>query len=394
MSTRRKNTCALTSALKKIAAPPISDSSSHVLKTAWQNLRTHYNSEEIFHELTEIRQIPPAISTTLYNLIPAKITKDFENTQKIGIEVHAPLPNGRQAHIYILDPVSSSQHSKINYDLRLIVAWLRFVSTIASPKCSKNLNVYILRTTAKKRIPTKQSEPIDRIHANTAFTTSCAPNNDIVIFRQEEWLKVLMHETFHSMGLDFSSSASATNYSNDYILSLFPMIEPKTDIRLYETFCEIWATLFNLAFKLFFVDGTFKEFAVEKYEKALLKEQVFSIYQSNKVLRRNGIAFEDLIMQRHVVARTPVYKENTQAFSYHVLKSALLWDTDGFIQWCKTHLSHPIQFNPSKIKEFCLLVNQCMKSANYAAAVKTVIVRKDLCNSFIRNTLRMTSPNV
>ena len=65
--------------------------------------------------------------------------------------------------------------------------------------------VFIYSTELTKNLPNSNIDILDQIHVNTAFTYSCIEqSNEIVIFRKEEWLKVLIHESFHNFGLDFS----------------------------------------------------------------------------------------------------------------------------------------------------------------------------------------------
>ena len=371
---------------KSSPPPQLSNSSSRILKNAWKEISGYYQPSDSF-QTVHITKLP---TTNSYAHIPQQIRSEFEKTEQLGIECHVELPAGRKAHIYLLEP--SSQHSSLNRDLGLVIAWLRFVSNIADPKCAMDLHVYVLATNAKKSIPTNPSDPIDQQHANTAFTTSCSAKNEIFIFRREEWFKVLLHETFHCMGLDFSADYKATEISNQCILSTFPVLDPNTDVRLFETFCEMWAELFYLAFRLF-SDGHFMHsYSAKKYRDALLKEQVFSIYQSNKLLRRAGFTFQDMVLKP--IPGNPRYKENTQAFSYYVLKSALLWNADGFLRWCHKYLNspNPLQFNPERIHKYCLLVVQSMKDEKYQKAVQQLSTERDKCGAFIRKTMRMTSP--
>jgi hypothetical protein len=386
---------------------------------------------------------PKTIS--MYNYIPAPIRQEFEKTPQKGIEAHVDLPRGRKVHIYMLEPAdSSSRHESITTQLNNVVAWFRYISTVAAPRCAKDLSVYILATDLEKVLPSNQSEPIDQIHANTAFTTSCSAKNEIFIFRREEWFKVLIHETFHCLGLDFSADFKATDYSNQYILSIFPALDLKTDVRLYETFCETWAELVHLAFRLFVKGndkGYSREFSAKQYREALSKEQVFSIVQSNKLLRRAGFKLETMLdenpddrrsvgfrrtegspawrLRRQDLRASPLwpldaalrivspnsapkaqeeetrrsfespseatYKENTQAFSYYVLKSALLYNANEFLSRVR------MQFDPSKIADYCLLVKQSIESEKYRNAVQHAESRGH-CGESIRKTLRMTSP--
>ena len=43
-------------------------------------------------------------------------------------------------------------------------------------------------------------------NCNSAVTYACASNGKILIYRKEEWKKVLINELFHSLCLDFALS--------------------------------------------------------------------------------------------------------------------------------------------------------------------------------------------
>ena len=136
---------------------------------------------------------------------------------------------------------------KLKSIIRRIYMWLFVGTFFADKKCSQKLNIYLILLPDKKQLPQINGEPIDREHINTAFTYSCKENNEIHIFREEEWFKVFIHETFHSLGLDFSQF----NYSNTnkQILSIFNVV---ADVRIFETYCEIWAEICNNMFIVFF----------------------------------------------------------------------------------------------------------------------------------------------
>ena len=370
-------------------APPFSKSSFLILKTAWQKIKEHYTDSGSL-ATTTIQELPP-LTSSQYDYIPLQIREEFEKTNQTGIESHVELGRGRKAHIFMLESSSTPKPKSVVNGLPIVVAWLRFASTIASLNCSTDLNIYILATDVIKRLPSDPTDTINQIHVNTAFTNSCSLKNDIFIYRREEWFKAFIHETFHCMGLDFSAEASAIDFSTEYILSVFPALDPTTDVRLYETFCEMWAELFYLAFRVFYHrDNRFLDFSTKKYREALLREQIFSIYQSNKILKRLGGTFEDLFVENGSLA----YREKTQVFCYHILKSALLWNTDEFLKWCRTHLSGstPMQFDANKIQDYCLLVKQSALNENYQKAVVRLRSSKDSCGLKMRRTLRMTSP--
>lgn len=126
-----------------------------------------------------------------------------------------------------------------------ILVWLYIINEYSSKKCSKNITLYIYFTSLKKKLPSSNIHILDENNVNTAFTHTCPSNSEIVIFRKEEWFKVLMHETFHNFALDFSDMNSQLTICKERILSIFPI---NSDVNLYEAYTEFWAELMNAVF--------------------------------------------------------------------------------------------------------------------------------------------------
>jgi hypothetical protein len=400
----RKNTT------RKSTAPPISSHTYSILKRAWKSICTQSVAANIQQLPLTQSQIDDIKSNHMYSSVPLEIREEIDKMNYVGVCSVVDLPHDRKARIFIVEDSSrKTPPEKYTTYLRFIVMWLRFASSIASPNCSKELCVYFLLSDAKKKIPSEH-EAIDTIHANTAFTTSCSLKNEIFIFRREEWFKVFIHETFHCLGLDFSNMSGQIELSE---LSVCNAIAQGTDIRLYETFCEMWAEIFHLMFCLFSSSDASRTspFSERLFRSALLKEQMFSIYQSNKILRLAGLTYSELFLTKP----KKVYKENTQAFSYYVIKSFFLWNVDAFVKWCKkwcdSGSAAPIQFRNEHVAEYCTFVEKMSLSESYrritatATSTKTAIatktasatkkicvkLRKDTCINSNKRTLRMTS---
>ena len=63
-----------------------------------------------------------------------------------------------------------------------------------------NLNLYLMPL--KKTIPIDFPNTILPFHINSGYS-SHNPSMDVNIFREEEWVKVLIHECFHAFDMDF-----------------------------------------------------------------------------------------------------------------------------------------------------------------------------------------------
>lgn len=366
------------------SSSPLSAKNIQLLKKSWNRICKYKSSTPTSNSNpitdTDISHIK---NTGMYTHIPEKIRQIFESTKQQGIRYETILTRGRKVVIYIAAPSLLNTTTYLNN----IIAWLNFISDIASTKCAQTLHIYLLLTDAKKRLPEIDTEPIDQIHANTAFTTSCSSVNDIFVYRREEWFKVLMHETFHCFGLDFSSSIG--DESNAHILSIFHQVDPKTDIRLYETFCEMWGEVFHLLFCLFTKSsGKCLPFSDAKFQKALHKEQMFSIEQSNKILRRTGYQYKEMFSAPLAKKK---YTENTPAFSYYVIKSLMLFNLDRFMKWCAKYSTGMIQFRQNHIAEYCDFVEELTKrDGGYSNIVERTNFSGSKGGEEI-DTLRMTS---
>jgi hypothetical protein len=280
--------------------------------------------------------------------------------------------------------------SLIKQHIRRIFIWLYVASRFSSPKCSQSLRINIYFTNATKNLPDKQRSPIDRHHANTAFTTSCATKTEINIFREEEWFKVLIHETFHCMGLDFSEMNN--NASDAMILEIFQV---NSDVRLYETYCETWAETLN-AMMITYLSSRGKEInkMVGKTEILLYYERMFSLYQCAKVLRHFHLTYDDIVENRSKVMNN--FKEKTQILSYYVLKCVCIFYINDYIEWCIDNNGETLNFNKTKgrfektVASYVGFIKSHYNLPEYVIGMKQFENNKGDKNTILENTLRMS----
>jgi hypothetical protein len=215
-------------------------------------------------------------------------------------------------------------------------------------------------TNHKKRLPEIDNKPLDEIHANTAFTFACPLNaNEIYVFRNEEWFKVLIHESFHCFGLDFAKLPEEEVEKK--MFSIFPV---ECDLRFYESYTEIWAEIINVIF-VSVNSYPCRESKIDIHrlskiiENHLYNEQIFSLFQCSKVLHHLGLKYRELYetTDHAVLLRHERYRENTHVFSYYILKCILMFHYNDFIEWCIKNNNSSIQFtktqeNINKLFEF------------------------------------------
>jgi len=223
--------------------------------------------------------------------------------------------------------------------IKKIYIWLCVALSFSLRKCSQELSIYIYLTELEKEVPEKHSA-IDQINVNTGFTFPCKSKNEINVYRREEWFKVLIHETFHNLGLDFSHYDCSK--IDEKVLTIFPV---NSEVRLCETYCETWAEILNVMF-IVFNPNTSTGTLVKKTEKYMDLERTFSLFQAAKVLKHFGLTYKQLYERNESahMARKMRYKENTPVLSYYIIKSLLMYKINNFLEWCVLNNGISIRF--------------------------------------------------
>ena len=249
--------------------------------------------------------------------------------------------------------------------------WIYILNQYSSKTCSKTLTVYFYFTSLEKKLPSSNIFILDEMNVNTAFTTSCPRDAEIVVYRKEEWLKVFIHESFHSFALDFSDMNNQEPHQ--FILKLFKV---KSDVNLYESYTEFWAEMMNAMFCSFFSikDKTNVELFLEHTEFFINFERTYSFFQMVKTLNFMGISYKDLYSSNHTstMLRDNFYKENTNVLSYYVIKCILMNNYQNFLFWCQTNNLSLLQFKKtmSNQAEYCKFIEKYYKSKSFLANIK------------------------
>lgn len=227
-------------------------------------------------------------------------------------------------------------------------AWFQFIAPYTKDcNCSKELDVYLYFTPFKKNLPDTPSSTVGPQHSNTGFTTSCTANlskngskdrTEIIIYRYEEFFKVLLHETMHNLDLDFGHMTDEVTVDH-----LFPGI--KHDIILSETYAETWARLLNVAFYCYYNilggHGGYKKYQLA-VQRCLATERAFSLYQATNVLAHMGLTLPQILSTDATVKSlvSKKYSEDTNVFAYYILAGLTMLEADLFLQWCKDTNKH------------------------------------------------------
>ena len=292
--------------------------------------------------------------------------------------------------------VEKANYRKIKLDIIETLKYVKFMFLNVGLRQKVNsLDIYLYLTDEDKKMPKNPIMVLGPNNCNSAVTYACSSEGKILVYRREEWKKVLIHELFHSLCLDFSVSKHDRLKEN--IKKIFNV---DSDFEISESYSEYWATVINccfLSFKLLDDKNDEEDFLLF-FDFCIQLERIFSLFQMNKVLSYMGLTYETLFKNdsASISYRKLLYKEDTNVLCYYVLKTILLFFNDDFLKWCLYNNGTIIKFDKTQqnffnfykfIKEKYnnkFFLNSILKMRNMN------MEKKKLRNNIINLTARMT----
>lgn len=178
---------------------------------------------------------------------------------------------------------------------------------------------------------------------NINSASNLIKKNYIVIYRHEEWSKILIHELIHYFNLHIYK------FQKD-LLYAFKDINTQSKISPNEGYTEFLSLIFY-----YFI------FHKEEINKRLTCELSWGFIQTAKVLKSKNInKYEELF--------TKEYKQNSSVLSYYLLKTYFLYNK----RFQKTIILYYRDENENnyfqdinlKDKKFSTIINYCLKNLN------------------------------
>jgi hypothetical protein len=301
-----------------------------------------------------------------YNWIPSNIRLYIENTMEKTYTWREEI-GGREYTINISCGGGGGGDSGAQDEAReKICSWLDVISKYGrkASVCSPKINIYLYLTNARKILPERRGAPIEPENVNTAYTTSCVrPGSrypaEIYLFRREEWFKVFIHETFHLLGLDFSTDSAATAERAGRAILASPATRD-CEWLIFETYTEIMAEIMALG-----AAGALRA-------RDIKNETMFSAAQTIKLLHHMDLKYEDLWCSGCAAAAAAKWREKTPAFCYYVLKMILWVHLPEFLEWCRKNNTNILcAGSGEKVPQsFALLLREHAESEKVAAVLR------------------------
>ena len=153
----------------------------------------------------------------------------------------------------------------------------------------------------KKRLPTRKKEPIGVEHANSGYcyVNSSEGDTNIVIFREEEFYKVLVHELIHLYKIVPYDTEFDNLINSKYGLT--------THIITNESLVELVALIYNCII----INILTGKNDMRNFSNLIFKEKAWSSYVLSNIFKHYGRSIKN-------------WKENTNVFAYYYVKKELL----------------------------------------------------------------------
>ena len=218
----------------------------------------------------------------------------------------------------------------IDLSILNIITVINFLEKYRGIKChTERLELYLFLTDFKKYIPANKNKVLDADNVNSGVTMPCQKTTRIYIYRREEYMKIIIHELLHALGIDMPIYL----YSK-YSIRLNDFFRIDSTYNLNETYTEIWSLIINtLMVNVIGNDNDInKNNIVKRIKNSLFIENTFSRFQVIKILNHMGLSLEDLTNR----VRSYNYREESNVFAYYILKYLAINNLNDFLLMCKS----------------------------------------------------------
>lgn len=326
--------------------------------------------------INHVKDIPKSESMFDSTYFPGKIKKIINDESNYVITFSFKLKDRNiKINMIVSDEQTLFDIEKYEKYMENIYIWFYIASQHAYKYCSKNLHIYIYLTDVKRTLPSSNIHILDAININGGISNVCVQNSisEIVIYRKEEWFKVLIHETFHNYGLDFSDLM--INSMKEKVKKIFPI---QSNMELFEAYTEFWGEIMNMGFICFLTIEQAKKDKEEKFIQLMREliniERSFSLFQCNKILHFMNLEYEDLFNNDPVskLKRNNFYKENTNVFPYYFVKCILMYYCEDFLIWNNQNNTSLLRFNKTNnnLQQFYLFIEEHYQHCSFLQDMK------------------------
>ena len=270
-----------------------------------------------------------------------------------------------------------SKDNLVDYKLDLLIKRICLMLVVKNNYTNNTINISIILSNFKKNLPSSYSTLGPR-EINSGV--SIKGLDYILIYREEEFLKLIIHELVHLISLDIGTLT--IDNLNEYV-----DINSSNEIRLNESITEIISLIINsivIALELGYTNNN-KGY---NFAKTILNyELYYNLFQCSKILKHfNYSNTADFFKQN----TTSLFKQNTSVLSYFIVKTACLFNSD-FKTYFNTYFDN-FNYNdkPTTVQNYKSLIINSLQNSHFINTLQKISESITINNDYFMKTLRMT----
>lgn len=335
-------------------------------------------------EITEINKhiINELNISNFTSFTSSHVLKDTRNIKKL-VRYSFSINNIGYQLVFLL--LNNNDERIINNKLKTFIRNIHFLTKFMNSKM-KTLKIVILYSTEKKE-KNNDKKTLNANNVNTGVTRSCAINGNIFLYRQEELVKVFIHELIHAKCIDFSN----INANTETLNIVKEMFNINSDFIISEAYSEFWANIINTLFVALDVSKSGFEDFYDNFTILHIIEKIFSLHQIVSILNYMDLTYKDIIENKNLSR----YSEDTNVFAYYILKTIWLYFGNDYLLFMKKNNSNLLNSNNSTmyIKSLIIKTKKYYKHKKFLSMIAKMekkFNKKNKRDSVMENSLRMT----
>lgn len=344
--------------------------------------------ELIFSKFSSKQVIDDLINNSYYKF---ELTYNILNNIPHTIEIYSKKEKNMKNLIHKIQQLGEQIIRRIEYMNKLT----------QSNHLPKNIKIYLTQQNKTLIINNINDNHQNKKIYNNKITSesinsAVTDGETIVIFREEECLKCLLHELIHFHGLDKKLHNFYFNNTDvNQIITLIRNthnINKKDEQRISESFTECLANILNII-----INSKDKNLFINSFKKLLRFELNFSIQQISKLLYKlNYKYFNDFLINNNKKPNeikdnneNNKYKNNknnlknilnqsTDVFCYHILKTYLLLNLEDFVNKIVINIINNRNYDDEIIPLVTSSVHKILNKKEYPYKILEKLVNQNL----------------
>jgi hypothetical protein len=302
-----------------------------LLENFYSLILTHFNVylkniDRLLIEHNKHNIIPWDKSILSSSYLHINVLNDIKTHMKVSFKYLYTFDNTYINLTILYDKYNDQRTKYLIFMLNYFVYLLNRLNPV-SGSGTRRINLTLINSKLRKIKP-KNNNILTSENINTGLTLSTNDlEGEIIVYREEEMTKVLIHELIHFYNLDADYISSNAEHDLNMFFRLI-----NSSIKVNESYTDTLACMINIAlYSILEEKGSYI-----KFRSNLVNETRFIIDQAYNVLDYNGYIIDNHVLKRKCLSSDIVKchnSESTHVISYYVLKASNFNNLNKFLEY-------------------------------------------------------------